>query len=111
MSIETNSSDNWQNWGQHVLRELVRLNTNIEELRKEQNDLKAELHIMRNQEKSITDIKEWKEKIDEVTSPTQLKELKDEVDKLRTFKTVATTVFIVIQTLFTIVVTIIGLVK
>jgi hypothetical protein len=48
----------------------------------------------------VTDMKsitEWRDKMDEVISPTQLKEKIDEIDKLKTFKTKATTIWVVVQ--------------
>lgn len=47
----------------------------------------------------IDDIKEWKERIDEVASPTQIKELTTEIDKLKTFKTISTTAWVIVQIL------------
>jgi hypothetical protein len=54
-------------------------------------------------------LKEWKNKVDEVSSPTQLKELQKEVNDLKTFKTMSTTVWVVVQIIFGIIATVFGL--
>jgi hypothetical protein len=46
---------------------------------------------------AIAEIKQWKEKLDDVVSPTQLSELITEVESLKDFKTKAVTVFVVVQ--------------
>ena len=46
---------------------------------------------------SFSELKNWKERIDEVASPSQLKELQVQVDELKSFKTQAVTVFAVVQ--------------
>tara|TARA_R100000008_G_C3583385_1_gene170274 strand:- start:1240 stop:1599 length:360 start_codon:yes stop_codon:yes gene_type:complete len=87
-------------WGQHslmVLRELETLSKNIKELRDELQGLKLEIADMRVQKDNVAELKDWKQRIDEVCSPTQLKDLKKEVEDLRLFKTKAITIFAVVQ--------------
>jgi len=52
---------------------------------------------IRAREDKIEEIKKWKEKIDEVTSPSQLKTTLEEIKELKSFKTKAVTIFAVIQ--------------
>jgi len=42
----------------------------------------------------------WKKEVDEITSPTQLKGTIKDVNELKTFKTQAITVWLVVQILF-----------
>ena len=62
-------------------------------------------------QKTINDVQTWKKDISEVVSPTQLKELKDSVEGLKTFKTVSTTVWIVVQTIFGLAITLYSIFK
>ena len=43
------------------------------------------------------ELREWKQKVDEVASPTQLAKLVQEVQDLNNFKTKAVTIFAVVQ--------------
>ena len=90
----------WREWSKHILKELERLNTNYEKIQHELTEVKEELAVIKSQQTTIGELRQWKKDMDEVTSPTQIKELKSEVAKLQTFKTVSTTVWIVIQILF-----------
>ena len=87
----------WGEYSRLVLKELETLAKGIDDLRKELQDVKQELAKMQVREDKVEEIKNWKEKIDEVASPTQLKELMKEVDELKLFKTKAITVFAVVQ--------------
>lgn len=94
------SSDNQNGWGEYsrlVLKELETLATGIESLRSELHDVKQELAAIRAKEDKVDELREWKSKIDDVTSPTQLKSLVDEVQELKLFRTKAVTVFAVVQ--------------
>jgi len=99
MSEEQNG---WNEWSKHILKELERLNDNYESLRNVNEEIKAELTRVSSVKSEVGEIKVWKTKIDEVLSPTQLKELSDDVQKLKTFKTVAVTVWLVVQFLTTV---------
>ncbi len=50
----------------------------------------------------LKDIKVWKKRIDEVISPTQLKTIIDEVESLKTFKTQAMMIWVVVQAIMAI---------
>mgnify|MGYP002632443218 CR=1 FL=1 len=94
------SSDNQNGWGEYsrlVLKELETLATGIESLRSELLDVKQELAAIRAKEDKVDELRVWKSKIDDVTSPTQLKSLVDEVQELKLFRTKAVTVFAVVQ--------------
>jgi len=94
------SSDSQNGWGEYsrlVLKELETLATGIESLRSELLDVKQELAAIRAKEDKIHELREWKSKIDDVTSPTQLKSLVNEVQELKLFRTKAVTVFAVVQ--------------
>ena len=52
---------------------------------------------LKAKEDRVQDLKEWKEKIDEIASPTQLKTAIQEIEDLKTFKTKAITIFAVVQ--------------
>lgn len=93
--------EDWESWSRHVLKELERLNGSFEAIRKELGDVKEELAVIRIQQTTIGELKQWKKEMDEVTSATQLKELKQEVKTLTQFKTMSTTVWVVVQILFT----------
>ena len=99
MGVDEKTED-WTVWSKHILKELERLNTNYEIIRQELSDVKEELAVIKNQQTVVGELKQWKREMDEVTSPTQLKDLKTEVENLKTFKTVSTTVWVVIQILF-----------
>lgn len=51
---------------------------------------------------NIKDLLEWKHKLDEIVSSTQLKEKLTDIESLKTFKTQALMIWIVIQTLMAI---------
>ena len=94
------SNDNQNGWNEYsrlVLKELETLSDGIEALKLEIQSVKQELALLKQKEDRVDEIKVWKEKIDEVSSPTQLKNLVDDVDNLKVFKTKAVTIFAVIQ--------------
>ena len=99
----------WNEYSRLVLAELEKLNRKVDDLTTDINGLKQELSKLEQTKYDIQDLKGWKNNIDEVSSPTQLKELQKEVDSLKTFKTMSTTVWIVVQIIFSIGVTVLGL--
>lgn len=90
----------WTEWSQHILKELERLNGNYEAIRKELGVVKEELAIIKNQQTTVGELKQWKKEFDEVISPSQLRDLREEVKQLSTFKTMSTTIWVVVQVLF-----------
>ena len=95
MTGSDNSS--WEAYSKMVLKQLENLDLSMNGLRQEIQELKAELAEMRGKQSNVQDVKEWKNKMDEVCSPTQLKNLKLEVEELKLFKAKAITVFAVVQ--------------
>tara|TARA_Y100001937_G_C7001160_1_gene276536 strand:+ start:61 stop:387 length:327 start_codon:yes stop_codon:yes gene_type:complete len=95
MTGESNSS--WEAYSKMVLKQLENLDQSMNGLRQEIQELKAELAEMRGKQSNVQDLKDWKNKMDEVCSPTQLKDLKEEVEDLKLFKAKAITVFAVVQ--------------
>ena len=75
--MSNKDQNGWNEYSRLVLQELERLSDNIDSLKGE--------------------LQEVRQEIDEVASPTQLKELTNEVADLKTFKTKAVTVFVVVQ--------------
>ena len=80
-----------------VLEQLETLTIGIEGVRNDMYEMRQELAIMKAKEDKVTELRAWKEKIDEVISPSQLKNLIEEIQNLREFKTKSVTVFMVVQ--------------
>ena len=95
------SRNGWDQYSKLVLKELEVLGDSLTALREEINGLRDIISEMKGNTtytvNTIAEIKLWKEKLDEVTSPTQLSELITEVEDLKDFKTKAVTVFVVVQ--------------
>ena len=87
----------WNEYSRLVLAELEKLNKNVGELSRDIDHLKEEMTKIKGLKYGVDDLKEWRKDISEVASPTQLKELTNEVQSLKTFKTVATNVWAVVQ--------------
>ena len=91
------SENGWAEYSRLVLKELETLASGIDSLKEEMQDLKQDIALMRDREDRVTELRQWKEKIDEVASPTQLQNLTNEVQELKIFKTKAITIFAVVQ--------------
>ena len=93
------ASDNsgWNEYSRLVLEQLEALSAGIDDLRMEVQEIKKDLAIIQAGEDKVKELKAWKERVDDVTSPTQLKEYLVTVDELTLFKTKAITVFAVVQ--------------
>ena len=89
--------ETWDQYSRLVLQQLETLGTSIEALRTELQDVKSQLTELKAKEDRIQDLKEWKEKIDEVASPSQLQNALQEIEDLKTFKTKAVTIFAGVQ--------------
>lgn len=92
--------NSWNEYSRLVIAELERLNDGISKLNVDIQDLKREIAELKVKEDNVKELKRWKDSIDEVTSPTQLKEFTRDVNELKTFKTQAITVWLVVQILF-----------
>ena len=95
-----NSQNGWNEYSKLVIAELERLNDGIMSLNVEIQDLKREIAEMKVKEDFAKELWRWKKDVDEVASPSQIKETLKDVTELKTFKTQAITVWIVVQTLF-----------
>ena len=86
-----------QNYNQLVLTQLQALSQAIEALRGDLQIVRQEIVQLKAKEDKVTELREWKQKIDEVVSPTQLQKLVKEIQDLNNFKTKAVTIFAVVQ--------------
>jgi len=108
--MSNNSNQNgWNEYSRLVLAEIESLNNKVDALVQENNAIKQELSKLEQFKDEISSLKDWKGNVDEVSSPTQLKELQKEVSDLKTFKTMSTTVWVVVQIIFGIAATLFGL--
>jgi len=87
----------WETYSKLVIQQLETLNTGIESMRKELQDVKEQITKIKAKEDRLEELKAWKDKIDEVVSPSQMKYAMRELENLRTFKTKAVTIFAVVQ--------------
>ena len=92
-----NEKNGWENYSRLVLQQLETLSSGIEGLRVELQNVKNQLTELKAKEDKVQDLKEWKNKFDEVVSPTQLQTALKELEELKLFKTKAITGFAVVQ--------------
>jgi len=86
-----------ENYNQLVLAQLQSLAQAIEALRGDLQIVRQEITELKAKEDKVVELREWKQKVDEVASPTQLAKLVQEVHDLNNFKTKAVTIFAVVQ--------------
>lgn len=86
-----------ENYNQLVLAQLQSLAQAIEALRGDLQIVRQEITELKAKEDKVVELREWKQKVDEVASPTQLAKLVQEVQDLNNFKTKAVTIFAVVQ--------------
>ena len=96
------NENGWENYSRLVLQQLETLSSGIEGLRIELQDVKNQLTELKVKEDRVQEIKEWKNKLDEIASPTQLQTALKEIEELKLFKTKAITGFAVIQAMMAI---------
>ena len=96
-AMNNEKQNGWNEYSKLVLKELESLASSIDNLNAQIQGLKADITEMRAREDRVDELREWKIKIDDVTSPTQLKELVQSVSDLKAFKTKAIGVFIAVQ--------------
>ena len=89
--------ESWDQYSRLVLQQLETLANGIEALRVELQDVKNQLTELKAKEDRVQDLKDWKEKIDEVASPSQLQNALQEIEDLEIFQTKAVTIFAVVQ--------------
>ena len=95
----SSNGNGWDTYSKLVLQQLETLAGGIEALRAELQDVKGQLTELKAREDRVQDLKAWKEKMDDVASPPQLREVIHEVEELKTFRTKAVTMFMVVQTI------------
>jgi len=94
---ESAHQNGWNEYSKLVLKELEVLAAGINALKHEMQDLKQEMTELRLKEDKIKELRDWKDKIDDVVSPSQLRENVKTIDELKQFRTKAVTVFAVVQ--------------
>jgi len=87
----------WNEYSKLVLKELETLANGIVALQKDFTHIREEIAAIKQNEDRVMELREWKEKIDEIASPSQLQTKFDEVEELKMFKTKAVTIFAVVQ--------------
>jgi len=98
--MASESQNGWNEYSKLVIAELERLNEGIISLNSEIQDLKREIAEMKVKEDFAKELWRWKKEVDEVASPSQIDQTIKDVSDLKTFKTQAITIWIVVQTLF-----------
>jgi len=94
------NEDGWSEYSKLVLKELETLSRGIASLNEEIQALKSDITELRSREDKIKELRDWKQRVDEVASPTQMKSWIREIEHLKTFKTKAITIFLVFQGVF-----------
>ena len=89
--------NNWNEYSRLVLKELETLSDGVSALQEEIKDIKTEITKLQLKESRIDEIKDWKDKVNEISSPTQMKEYINKVDELNAFKIKAAGIFIAVQ--------------
>jgi len=108
---ENPQGESWEIWSKHVLKELERLNSNYESIKTELADMREEMAEIKATTSVIGELKQWKKDIDDVALPSQIRSMRDEIERLKTFKTISTTAWAIVQIIFGVVLAIIGLFK
>lgn len=108
MSQEENFKTLWAEYSKLVLKELDRMNNNYESLREnieeKFKDINDKLSDVKNTEKSVQDLKNWQEKVNEIWSTSQMKEAKDELYKQKNRWTATIAILLFIQIIIGIIV-------
>mgnify|MGYP003109556314 FL=1 len=86
-----------QNYNQLVLAQLQSLSQAMEALRGDLQFVRQEITELKAKEDKVVELREWKQKVDEVASPTQLAKFVQDIQDLNNFKTKAVTIFAVVQ--------------
>ena len=86
-------------WTNLILQQLETLAGGIDGLRSELQEVRNQLVEMRAREDRVQELRNWKERIDDVTSPAQLRTALNDLEELKTFKTKAVTIFTGVQVL------------
>ena len=87
----------WETYSKLVIQQLETLSAGIESMRVELQLVKEQITKIKAKEDRLEELKAWKDKVDDVASPSQMKYAFRELEELRTFKTKAVTIFMVVQ--------------
>jgi DNA repair exonuclease SbcCD ATPase subunit len=87
----------WETYSKLVIQQLETLNNGIESMRVELQHVKEQITKIKAKEDRLEELKAWKDKVDDVASPSQMKYAFRELEELKTFKTKAVTIFMVVQ--------------
>ncbi len=98
MSIE-NINSGWEQYSNLVLKQLENLSDGINALRDDLASVKEQLVELKAKEDRLQELKAWKDKVDEIASPRQMSYALKDIEELKTFKTKAVTVFVVVQSI------------
>ena len=115
MVSDKENKNGWNEYSRLVLTELETLNGKFQHLSEELTEAREDIlkngsRIKRVQDE-LVELKEWRKDMSEIVSPTQLKEVRKDVDKLKTFKTVSTTAWVIVQILFGVALALFGVFK
>ena len=102
MDKRPDEHDGWNEYSKLVISELERLNENDEKIQQILSEINMKFSRFEAVEKEMESVLKWKTYMEDVASPNTLKDLKADVIKLNTFRTVATTVWAVVQIAFAI---------
>ena len=91
------NNQGWETYSKLVIQQLETLNKGIESMREELQDVKQQITKIKAKEDRLEELKTWKDKVDDVASPSQMKYAFRELEELKTFKTTAVTIFMVVQ--------------
>lgn len=91
------NQNGWNEYSRLVLKELETLSDNIESLKDDIRAVNQEIAKLQAKEDKVDELRQWKDKIDEITSPSQLQTSIKDINDLKIFKTKAITVFAVVQ--------------
>ena len=105
------NSNSWNEYSKLVLKELETLASSIDTLTTEISGLKSDIASIKAREDKVTELREWKAKLDEVTSPAQLKVHIEKIDRLEKFQIRSITALAVVQAILGLGAAIYGLLK
>jgi hypothetical protein len=91
------TQNGWNEYSKLVLAELVRLNESDDKIQETLNEINLKLGKFDVIEKDVEELVKWKRYMNDVASPNTIKEMKKDVSALNVFKTVAITVWTVVQ--------------
>ena len=91
------TNNGWNEYSKLVLKELESLNDSVDSISEELQEVKKEIIKIQVREDKVIELRQWKERIDDVASPTQLKNYIVNIEELKIFRTKAITIFAVVQ--------------